>query len=102
MVPELASGAAPECEDLRAAVLRAAGELPDRWVAIGVAAADEVIAPACVGTFAGYGVDVPVSLSPSHTATVRPLPLCALITGWVRGQVNPSATAEVRAYGPDH
>jgi hypothetical protein len=102
MVPELASGAAPECDDLRAAVLRAAGELPDRWVAIGVAATDEVFAPGCVGTFAGYGVDVPVSLGPSSAAALRPLPLCALVTGWVRGRVNPSGTAEVRAYGPDH
>lgn len=102
MVPELASGAAPECDDLRAAVLRAASELPDRWVAIGVAAVDEVFAPGCVGTLAGYGVDVPVSLGPSSAAAPRPLPLCALIAGWVRGRVNPAASVEVRAYGPGH
>jgi hypothetical protein len=102
MVPQLASGAAAECDDLRAAVLRAAGELPDRWVAIGVAAADEVIAPGSVGTFAGYGVDVLVALGPDATAAVRPLPLCALVTGWVRGQCNPRAAAEVRAYAADH
>ena len=102
MVPDLGSGAAPECDDLRAAVLQAAGELPDRWVAIGVAAADEVIPAGSVGTFAGYGVDVPVALGPDATATVRQLPLCALVTGWVRGQVNPGARAEVRAYAADH
>ncbi|UNB50208.1 hypothetical protein [Mycolicibacterium sp. YH-1] len=106
MVPELASGAAPECDELRAAVLRAAGELPDRWVAIGVAAADRVIAPGSAGTFAGYGVDVPVALGPETPGTeaeaVRPLPLCALITGWVRGQCNPRGSAQVRAYAAGH
>jgi hypothetical protein len=30
------------------------------------------------------------------------MPLCALIAGWVRGQVNPEARAEVRVYGEDH
>lgn len=105
MVPQLASGAAPECDELRAAVLRAAGELPDRWVAIGVAAADEVIESGSAGTFAGYGVDVPVTLGPETLgteATVRPLPLCALITGWVRGQCNPRGSAQVRAYAAGH
>lgn len=102
MVPELASGAASECDDLRAAVLRAAGELPDRWVAIGVAAVDEVIACGSVGTFAGYGVDVPVALGPDALGPVRPMPLCALVAGWVRAQANPRAVAEVRAYAAGH
>jgi hypothetical protein len=102
LVPELASGAASECDDLRAAVLRAAGELPDRWVAIGVAAADEVVVAGSVGTFAGYGVDVRVALGPDARGAIQPMPLCALVTGWVRDQVNPRAAVEVRAYAADH
>ena len=30
------------------------------------------------------------------------MPLCALITGWLRGRVQPRASAEVRAYRSDH
>jgi hypothetical protein len=95
LVPALAGTAADEVADLRDAVLRAAAALPDRWVAIGVGAADVRIGAAAAGTFAGYGVDVPVALSPG-TFAVEHLPLCALMTGWVRGQVSPGALAEVR------
>lgn len=63
MVPELAAGAAPELADLLAAVFAAADSLPARWLAIGVGSTDAFFAPDRVGTFAGYGVDVWVSLS---------------------------------------
>jgi hypothetical protein len=95
LVPALAGIAADEVADLRDAVLRAAAALPDRWIAIGVGAADVRVGPAAAGTFAGYGVDVPVALSPGAFA-IEHLPLCALMTGWVRGQVRPDALAEVR------
>ena len=102
LVPELASGAAGELADLRDAVLAAAAGLPDRWVAVGVGSVDAAIGPDAVGTFAGYGVDVPVALSPGGAATPSDLPLCALITGWLRGRVSPRARAEVRVYAHDH
>jgi hypothetical protein len=95
LIPELAGTAAMDVADLRAAVLRAAAVLPDRWIAVGVGAADERVGPSATGTFAGFGVDVPVALSPG-ARPVTELPLCALLTGWVRGQVRPEATAEVR------
>ncbi|BBY29465.1 hypothetical protein [Mycolicibacterium sediminis] len=98
LVPELATGAATEVADLRAAVLRAAAELPDRWVVIGVADDEAVVAPTARGTFAGYGVDVPVALGPDPDGEPSELPLCALIAGWVRAEANPRAAAEVRAY----
>jgi hypothetical protein len=97
LIPELAGAAAAEVADLREAVLRAAAELPDRWIAVGVGAVDAVLGPAAAGTFAGYGVDVPISLS-AGPWPVTELPLCALITGWVRGQVRPAAVAQVRCY----
>ena len=96
MVPELATGAAAELTELTAAVMTAASGLPQRWIAVGVGPTDEVISPDAVGTFGGYGADVRVTLAPGSGGEPARLPLCALITGWVRGQVNPSARAEVR------
>ena len=66
MVPELAGAAAAEVADLRQAVCAAAASLPTRWVAVGVGSADAVIGPRQAGTFAGYGVDVRVALSPAR------------------------------------
>jgi hypothetical protein len=108
MVPELASSAAAELADLRAAVLAAAATLPPRWIAIGVGPADDVIGQNRTGTFAGYGVDLRVALSPRAWAHGRrpsddagELPLCALVTGWLRGQADAQARAEVRVYSDD-
>jgi hypothetical protein len=61
-----------------------------------------VVSPAQAGTFAGYGVDLRVALSPGAGDVPGELPLCALITGWVRGRVDPQARAEVRVYSGDH
>lgn len=103
MVPELAAAAAAETADLRAAAVSAAAGLPARWVAVGVAASDDVYGPATAGTFAGYGVDLRVGLSAGavHASPVA-LPLCVLVTGWLRGLAGPQATAEVHAYRGDH
>jgi hypothetical protein len=102
MVPELAAAAAEELAELREAVFTAVGSLPSRWIAVGVGAADAVLGPDVAGTFAGYGVDRRVTLSPGAVDTPRELPLCALIAGWVRGQVKPETRAEVRVYAADH
>jgi hypothetical protein len=102
LVPEVASGAAAELAELRDAVFGAAAVLPDRWVAVGVGSVDAVVGPDAAGTFAGFGVDVPVVLAPGGAGVPSELPLCALITGWVRGRVNPRARADVRVYAGDH
>lgn len=102
MIPELAGGAADEVADLRQAVITAAASLPARWVALGVGPADAVVGPECAGTFAGYGVDVRITLSPRAPGAADELPLCALITGWIRGNAQPAARAEVRVYHADH
>jgi hypothetical protein len=102
MVPELAASAATELADLREAVFAAAASLPSRWIAIGVGPADALIGPAQSGTFAGYGVDLRVALSPDAGDALGELPLCALIAAWVRGQVDPQARVEVRVYSDDH
>lgn len=101
LVPELASSAAAETEELRAAAIAAAAGLPPRWIAVGVAAGDAVHGPGSCGTFAGYGVDVRVGLSPGPAGEPAALPLCALVTGWLRGQARPEAQAEVHAFRSD-
>ncbi|MFY9919290.1 MAG: hypothetical protein WAL26_12940 [Mycobacterium sp.] len=102
MVPELAASAAGELADLREAVFVAASSLPRRWIAVGVGPTDAVIGPERAGTFAGYGVDLRVALSPDSDGTPGELPLCALVTGWLRGQVDPQARVEVRVYSDDY
>lgn len=112
LVPELAGTAAAEVAVFRDAAVTATTRLPDRWIVIGVGAADAVIDAQTRGTFAGYGVDVPVALGPEPPAppgrrhqtpdVVTALPLCALFAGWLRGQANPVASAEVRVYSADH
>ncbi|MCX2932204.1 hypothetical protein ORI20_18175 [Mycobacterium sp. CVI_P3] len=102
LVPELAGAAAAEVVEFRSAAVAAAAELPDRWIAVGVGPNDQIIDPDTRGTFAGYGVDVQVALSPDAPAQVSALPLCALFTGWLRAQANPSARAQVRVYRDDH
>lgn len=92
LVPELGGEAAQETAELRAAAVTAVRGLPKRWIAVGVGAGsyrDEVS-----GTFAGYGVDVRVSLSDRSAGPVE-LPLPALIAGWLRARVGADA-AEVR------
>ena len=102
MVPELAGAAAAELAGLRESVFAGAASLPMRWVAVGVGPADADIEPQRVGTFAGYGVDLRVTLSPDICDAPTELPLCALIAGWVRGQAKPQAHAEVRVYAEGH
>ncbi|HEX7322222.1 MAG TPA: hypothetical protein VF299_04705 [Mycobacterium sp.] len=98
LVPELAGvGTAGELADLRTAVFAAAGSLPSHWVVIGAGPTRAVFGPDSVGTFAGFGVDLAVRLSP-QSGQGADLPLCALIAGWVRGQVQPDACLRVHVY----
>ena len=101
MVPELAASAATELADLREAVFAAAAVLPQRWIAVGVGPAEAVVGPDQSGTFAGYGVDLRVALSDDAVGAPGELPLCALVTGWVRGRARPQARADVRVYSDD-
>jgi hypothetical protein len=102
LVPELATGAAAELQDLSAAVAQAAAELPGRWFVVGVGPADNVLGPGTVGTFGGYGVDVRISLSERAGAAPKPLPACVLVAGWVRTTYAPAASAEAWVYAADH
>jgi len=102
LVPELGGVASVELAGLRAAVLAAAALLPPRWIGIGTGGADDVMDPDSMGSFAGFGADVRVGLSPGAAQSPVGLPLCALIAGWVRGQARPETGAQVRVYRSDH
>ena len=102
LVPELAGAAADEVAELRAAMVAAVAALPPRWVVVGVGTADVVVGPESVGTFAGFGAELVVRLSPRASGRPVELPLCALITGWMRDQAQPDARAEVRVYAANH
>ncbi|MGE0218934.1 hypothetical protein [Mycolicibacterium sp.] len=100
MVPELVSAAAAETAELRDAARAAVAALPSRWLAVGVAADDGVAGPDSAGTFAGYGADVRIALSPAAlSGPPAPQPLCVLVAGWLRGLAAPEAAVEVRIFG---
>lgn len=83
-----------------------------RWVVVGAGDTTRIIGSDAVGTFRGFGVDVPVALSGPRPvpggADVRGatppdpcLPLPALIAGWLRGEVAPEAVARVHLVAAD-
>lgn len=90
LVPELTAGAAGTHGDViavRAACLAVATRLTSaapHWIAVGAGPAG-VLGPDAVGTFAGFGVDVPVRMSDAATGAPDPaMPLPALVTAWLR------------------
>ncbi|WP_245560489.1 hypothetical protein [Actinopolyspora halophila] len=80
----------PETEELRAACLQAVSALAEvsaDWLAIGTdRRVNGELSPASTGSFAGFGVDVAVSLrdGASRDCGVDELPLSALVAGWLR------------------
>jgi len=87
LVPELVGAAADEMEPLRTACQQAVRALRvPRWYAVGADDAGPTVVPAgAVGSFRGYGVDVPVTLGVRPSGVpVTALPL--LVAGWLGGQ----------------
>lgn len=105
LIPELTGRAVGDTDPIRAAALTAAGALAgfDRWIVLGPGDHDGTVDAETSGSFAGYGVDVPVSLSPRLGApTFDPeLPLPALVAGWLRGQCAPETEAFVHLVDVD-
>ncbi|KNB51343.1 class III extradiol dioxygenase subunit B-like domain-containing protein [Streptomyces caatingaensis] len=89
LVPELAAGAAPELDALRAACLDAvavaAAARPDRLVVVGSAAPprDGRYPQGAVGSFRGFGVDLDVRLGRDGAVGARPLPLSLAVAAWL-------------------
>lgn len=99
IVPEVSGPAAvADVDPVRAAVLEVGRRLAARastWIAIGVVPSDGSAIPRN-GTFAGFGVDLTVSLDPGPAA--RPdadtMPTPMLIAAWLRGRVADGAAVE--------
>ncbi|WP_046472302.1 class III extradiol ring-cleavage dioxygenase family protein [Allosalinactinospora lopnorensis] len=100
LVPELAQGAAPELETLRAACDRAVtgllGSGADELVVVGAGGGDRTYGAGTGGSLAGYGVDVGVGPPPAV------LPLSLTMGRWLaeRGGAVPSCYVEVAAGAP--
>lgn len=103
LVPELVAGAVPDTEPVRSACLAAARELaahaPD-WVAVGVDPSGPRVVEAVTGTFRGFGVDVPVSLSADASSVEEDLPLPALVAAWLRERAG-ARSVRVHLVPPD-
>lgn len=106
LVPELTVRSTSLIEPVRSACLRATTSLTEaatEWVAVGVdRSGPAVLHPDTAGTFAGYGVDVPVALGDrGRSAPPAPdLPLPALIAGFLRAQAG-ARSVTVRLLAPD-
>jgi hypothetical protein len=102
LVPELAAGAAAQTASVREACLAAAGVVASdyaHWLAVGAGPVPAEIGAGARGSFRGYGVDVPVSLSGDAREAPVALPLPALVAGWLRAR---AGAATVRLSVLDH
>jgi len=90
LVPELVVGSDADVTAVRAACLAVATRLTSaarHWLAVGTGPAG-VLGPDAAGTFAGFGVDVPVRMGNDRVGTPdSAMPLSALVTAWLRAQV---------------
>ncbi|MEV3991306.1 class III extradiol dioxygenase subunit B-like domain-containing protein [Streptomyces sp. NPDC049837] len=93
LVPDLASGAAPELDAARTACADAlavlAASRPDRLVVVGPGAEEglERYPAGTVGDFRGFGVDVQVRLGTGTAAGDRPLPAPLAVGAWLLERV---------------
>ncbi|WP_091674180.1 hypothetical protein [Amycolatopsis marina] len=103
LVPELVPGSVESTEAVRSACLAAAAELAaaaDQWFAVGPGAGARTLGARARGSFAGYGVDVPVALSRDAAGAAEELPLPALIAGWLRERAGANSV-RVRLVPPE-
>ncbi|MGH3520527.1 MAG: class III extradiol dioxygenase subunit B-like domain-containing protein [Haloechinothrix sp.] len=97
LVPELVRGSEQDTAPVRDAVMDAVTWLRDsctRWLAIGAHQGHPAhFAADLRGSFAGYGVDVPVALSAigQYPREGVELPLPVLIAAWLRGRAGAEA-----------
>ncbi|MGW1074485.1 class III extradiol dioxygenase subunit B-like domain-containing protein [Streptomyces sp. NPDC002537] len=106
LVPEVASGAAPELDGLRAACLDAVAVLaaarPDRLVVLGPAgpAGQGTHLQGTAGSFRDLGVAVDVRLGDGEPAGERELPQSLAVAAWLLGRTG-WAAAPVEGLGVD-
>ena len=92
LVPELAGGAAAQLDGLRTACVAAIEAVratePELLVVVGSGDITRRYRPGATGSFAGYGVDVPVSLpGRADSSDEDGLPLSIAVGAWLLGRV---------------
>jgi len=104
LVPEVASGAAPELADLRAACLdaiRTVAAVADRLVLLGAATRTFTHSFAARGSFSGYGVDLQTGLVPDAEGPLE-LPLSVTVGAWlVREALGPGSSTRAFSVAAD-
>lgn len=103
LIPELTgSSIDPDVAVVRRAAIDAASGLAEAvsdWLVLAAGPADRGIDG--VGTFAGFGADVTVRLSPYGDGPADPCwPLGVLVGGWLRGLAAPDITARAALIDP--
>lgn len=87
LVPEVASAAAAELDDLRACCLTAidavAAAAPETLIVVGAGASTLRFEPGSSGSLAPYGVGVPVALPGSADTATTELPLSLGVGAWL-------------------
>lgn len=109
LLPELATGAAVETAELRAACDAAAARLAGaatRWIAVGAdPGGRRTVASGSRGSFVGFGADVVVGLAPEGAgprAQVDPgFPLPLLVAGWAAGRTGVAVVVRGELVAPD-
>lgn len=107
LVPELAQGAAPDLEDLRAAadaaIARVLSAGPSRVLLIGAGDRSQLHSPLARGTLAGYGLDREYHLGSPSCGGALELPLSLTIGAWLLARTaGPRSGALGLAVGPDY
>ncbi|MEU2233265.1 class III extradiol dioxygenase subunit B-like domain-containing protein [Streptomyces vietnamensis] len=107
LVPEVATGAAPELDPARAACADAVGLLaaarPDRLYVVGPAdeGAHGAYPAGAAGSFAGFGVDLSVRLGEGRAEGGRPLPASLTVGAWLLARAG-WADAPIEGLGIDN
>jgi len=103
MVPEIAAGAAPECDDLRDACRAVVGRLvegdPDVIAIVGAGDRTECLPPPYLGQLHRWGAAVSYPLGAGEPTPVRPLSL--LIGGWLLSLHQPKCPIRLATVAPD-
>jgi hypothetical protein len=108
LLPELATGAAAETADLRAACVTAATRLAgaaSQWVCVGAdPGGRRTVASDARGSFAGFGADVVVGLDTAAASggpADRGFPLPLLVAGWLAGRTGAAVGIRGELVAPD-
>jgi hypothetical protein len=104
LIPQVAQGAAPELDDLRAAcreAIRRIAEIEPRIIVVGAGPVSDSFGPVARGSLAGYGVPLEVPLGSDEPGPVE-LPLALTVGAWLlRDALGPDCGASGVSIGPE-